>query len=1527
MSAVEVEVLHAASLCYAMQQCAVRWLHGITVRNDGDAPLRDVQVTLTLSGDLAAPWTTVVAEVPARGSVDVPPPDLVLSAAAFANVIERTRVDCTATVVRAGERLATATTAIDVLAWNEWPGLAVLPGLLAAFVQPNHPALPPLLHDVSARLQAATGSAALDGYQSQSLPRARAMLAAVHEAIAALAIAYVQPPPSFEQRGQKVRTPEQALGERLGTCLDLVLLYAAVLEHVGLQPVLVIQRQHAFVGAWLVAGSAPSVAFGPAVEVRKRVELQALAVVECTMACASNAAPFAVAAAAAQKRLLDDDAFVLAIDVAAARQAGIRPLPVRTLAFVPAAELPSAAPASGVVPAVGKVPTVASEPAPPPPPPPPKDRLEHWKQKLLDLSMWNRLLNFAETKKSVRLCAHDVEALEDRLQAGGRVRVFPRPEMGRAGDDPRDLDLASQRAGKDVTAEYLAEELRAGRLRADLDAEELDARLVEIFRHARTSLEESGANTLYLAVGFLKFFESPQSQKPRRAPLLLLPLVVERLSVQDGFRFVLDDAEPRLNQTLLQFLHDFDLRVALGDTPPEGESGVDVRAVLDAFRVAALAMPRWEVEPTACIGFFSFTKYLMWLDLADREGLLQSPVLQHLVERPGIGFAQDAPEVPREQLDATDPAATFCLKDADSSQVAAVLAAAGGRSFVLEGPPGTGKSPTITNLIAQSVATGKRVLFVAEKRAALEVVQRRLAEVGLGPFCLELHSSKSGPKAVLEQLRSALEVGQQREPADWAKVAAELQQARAQLNRLVHDLHRPREHGGSVFAAIAELVRLRGTRVVAMPALAGAAAEKVTQAATAIATLAGCATPLGVPARHAFYGVRRTDWTPALARQVAPMAQRFAAAAQALAAALVPVAAAFGCERLLPAAGPSRNQVAVLLELLRFAKAPSLPPASLVRADWHVVEAALAPALVTGRNRDALWAQLAPRWRRELLALDIDRLHAAAARAADSFFVLGWWRLRPVKAELRASAIGAVGGAAAVRADLELAQRVRAEERSLATHAALAAAVGAHWRSGLADWAQVEQFVQQVRQVRRLLLQLAPGTLVPDAACLEAMARLCEAVASGGNPAGPAIAACERAHDEFVAATAEAQALLDVDENLAFGAADQAGLLPTVVARCERWRSSEPMLRDYCAYQAAANAAVAAGTAPLVADHARGEVASPALVPTFRASFLQAWLDGVHAREPELARFRGLDHERAIARFVELDQRQIRLAAAVVRARLAAAVPQLRDTTVASSELGILEREVKKQRRHKPVRRLLAEIPGLLGRLAPCVLMSPLSVAQFLARGAQRFDLVVFDEASQIPMWDAVGAIGRGASLVCVGDSRQLPPTSFFQRQAQGDEIGSDEIPEDLESVLDECGAAGLPRLHLDWHYRSRHESLIAFSNHHYYKNRLLTFPAPAAIAPGLGVRCVRVAGVYDRAGSQQNRIEAEALVAEVVARLLDPVRARESIGIVTFSQKQQVLIEDLLDQKRREDPAIEAAFGAAAEPLFVKNLENVQCD
>ena len=193
------------------------------------------------------------------------------------------------------------------------------------------------------------------------------------------------------------------------------------------------------------------------------------------------------------------------------------------------------------------------------------------------------------------------------------------------------------------------------------------------------------------------------------------------------------------------------------------------------------------------------------------------------------------------------------------------------------------------------------------------------------------------------------------------------------------------------------------------------------------------------------------------------------------------------------------------------------------------------------------------------------------------------------------------------------------------------------------------------------------------------------------------------------------------------------------------------------------------------------------------------------------------------------------------------------------------------------VRQLFQKISNLLPRLKPCLLMSPMSVAQYLDAGHPAFDIVVFDEASQIPVWDAVGVIARAKQAVIVGDPKQLPPTSFFSKTEDDDDDAQETaLVEDLESILDECIGAGLPTLTLKWHYRSRHESLIAFSNYNYYDNRLLTFPSSQRTGMGVSWRHVS-SGVYDKGKTRTNRAEAEAVVTEVITRLKDPLRSSES--------------------------------------------------
>jgi very-short-patch-repair endonuclease len=389
-----------------------------------------------------------------------------------------------------------------------------------------------------------------------------------------------------------------------------------------------------------------------------------------------------------------------------------------------------------------------------------------------------------------------------------------------------------------------------------------------------------------------------------------------------------------------------------------------------------------------------------------------------------------------------------------------------------------------------------------------------------------------------------------------------------------------------------------------------------------------------------------------------------------------------------------------------------------------------------------------------------------------------------------------------------------------------------------------------------------------------------------------------------------------------------AGETPDAVTEtCRGILPLERRMNLWCAWRKTRNAAMARGLAPLVDAVERGAVAPGRLREAFETGYCRWWLDAMVDGDEVLRSFVSAEQDKRIADFRALDDRFTELTRAYVRANLCAELPAP-DGVTGSSEWGVLRREMQKQRSHMPLRELLGRLPTATAKLAPCLLMSPLSIAQFLAADTAPFDVVVFDEASQIPVWDAIGAIARGRQVVMVGDPKQLPPTAFFDRAEAASDEDSD-VEGDLESILDECLGANLPVINLSWHYRSRHESLIAFSNHRYYEGGLVTFPSP--VTDDRAVSFHHVAdGVYEKGGARINKPEARALVDDLVARLKDPdFRASKlTAGVVTFNSEQQKLIEDLLDEARRKSPDLEQFFAEdVLEPVFVKNLENVQGD
>ncbi|MCC6784483.1 MAG: DUF4011 domain-containing protein, partial [Planctomycetes bacterium] len=1074
---------------------------------------------------------------------------------------------------------------IEVFAIDEWPGLRSLPALLATFVMPNHPAVGGLLARTASRLRQQSGDGALDGYQRRDPARVVALAAAAFAALADCGISYANPPASFADDGQRVRLPDRVLGERVATCLDLALLYAAMLEQCGLHALVVVVEGHAFCGVWTSPDSFATGAVEDGLLLRKRVDLGEIALVEVTGASADGGAEFAAARAAARRHLDDLERFRCAIDLAAARRERILPLPVSADARASAAAVPFEVPVfaaqdSGAEPSPIVAPPAETSPARAPAAP--ESRLERWQRRLLDVGLRNRLVAFRETKRSLRVLGHDLALFEDALADGAAFTFQPRGESTDAAH-ARDRELHRTRTGVDLEANFLVEELARGRLHAPLDAAELERRLLETWRDARTTLEESGVNTLCLALGMLVWFESPSSGTPRKAPILLVPVELERISVREGFRLKRADDDVSLNETLLEKLRtEFGIETRGLDELPEDEHGIDVAEVLRRFRKLVRDVPRWDVVDEAWVAPFSFTKFLMWRDLAGRASELRAHrIVQHLVERPGAGFEPDADFVAAEDLDdELPPHATFCPLDADSSQLAAVAAAGAGRSFVLEGPPGTGKSQTIANLIAQCLATGKRVLFVAEKMAALEVVKRRLDKVGLGPFCLELHSNKTSKREVLDALRRALETANAREPEAWSALAARLAESRSELNGFVRALHRVRSFGESVFGAQAQLIAHREAPRIAIDVDAGTIdAAWVARRREAIDRARTACTALGVPDAHPLGAVRRTHCDASLPERAADAAglvlERWAACEVAARSAGAELA---GLDVLaLPESAHAalRELVTALIE----SEGPA--PSLLLEPDFAAIEARAREHIEELRARDALRAHVRVGFGDAVLGLDLEACLAELRRAAASVWPLSWWRARAARARLQAFAAGgALGTPAELIAHVEQALELKQRNAALASpgHAGRAVFGERLWNGGEPAAAKApsaqERLAAVIEWARRTRRALAGVTAALPPALVEPVRARCASLAAGaaeelgaGSRCGEALRAWLRALEAHDSARQALDGLLELDAERAW----RSGTAPYAAhqrTRAAAIRAAAPRLFDFCHWRA-----------------------------------------------------------------------------------------------------------------------------------------------------------------------------------------------------------------------------------------------------------------------------------------------------------------------------------------------------------------------
>lgn len=1479
-------------LTYAIVYNGVNIIHDVCIKNVSETDLDNLMVRISSDNELIENFEMAVEKIRSGEEVHLKNLKISINAGYLASLTERSTCLLTVGIDWNEECLLSETLTITALAFDQWPGLQYTPELLAAFSMPNHPVVTSMLQLASKYLEKWTGDPSLAGYQFGDPNRVKDMAAAAYAAIQQKNITYAEPPSSFEEFGQRIRLADAVLSQHLGTCMDMTLLYTACLEAMGLNPIIVMMKGHIFAGVWLVEDSFSDMLMDDPSQLEKRMSrgIQEILVIECTAMCAGKSTNFDEAVALAERQVAHYGNFAFAIDVKRARSMGVRPLPVRIktengfeVQHEDRAEKDITSAARNRV-EIYDISAISQKQQ--------ITKLTQWERKLLDLSLRNMLINMRMTKAVVPLLSSDICLLEDALSDGEEFQVMPRPaEMSISGDGGLPVEALGDLG---PFADFIALESRHHKLHSFYTEKELNSCLTKMYRSAKTSMEENGASTLYLALGLLRWVESKKNGAVRYAPIVLVPVDIARKSASKGYAMHMRDEDAQINITLLEFLkQSYDLQIYGLNPPPMDEHGLDLPKIFAMIRQAVKELPMWNVVETGFIGNFSFSQFVMWNDIHSNSTFLENNKIVRSLMKGAVDWECAIPGT----VD-TDEA---CLPvTADASQLRAINMAASDVSFVLHGPPGTGKSQTITAMIANALTKGKTVLFVAEKMAALEVVQKRLEALGIQDFCLELHSNKSTKKAVLDQLKRGLEISALKTNTDYQERIQDIRKMREELDAYMKALHRKRRFGRSIRQLIDtyELIPEQNTSVRFDHAYVSILTESdLDHQRHSLERLVAAGKEIGHPHNHPLQTVHKLEYSQRLKFDLESVIRQYMDSLSKLQTYVTDFAELLGLETPV-----SEREWKALIDYAQGVIILESIPSFLRQSDSVECEFTV-PELYLSKQQEfeKKKTDMLRNWNENFLSIDMNIYRDKYDQANKKFFGKGK-ALEALRSELQtfASFIVETERIPVYLTDVTVYQQESRRMRDAKE------ALPYEWKEILKDnsteeklWAYKINVMRQLQIIRQISGQVRT---LENTGKLEIGISKAKELTTVWNHAQ--------------AAECEVSELLDVTFETG-----EAEWLDGRLKLCACILENASSIKDWIIYRKNSEECRERGLAP-VCDVYENGLSHEEVIPVYLKSMYRSIILSVIEEEPILNEFTGAAFNEKIAQFKKLDQECMELTKEEMLCRLTNQIPSSQESVNINKEMNILRRAISSNGRGVSVRALFEQIPHILTRVCPCMLMSPISVSQYLKADNDLFDIVIFDEASQLPTCKAVGVLARGKNAVIVGDPNQMPPTSFFA----GNTIDEDNLEiEDLDSVLDDCLALGMPSAYLRWHYRSRHESLIAFSNKEFYENSMLTFPS--VNDRERKVSLVKAEGFFDRGKSRINMGEAKALVAEVKRRYQNDTLRDQTIGVVTFNISQQTLIEDLLQEEYEKDEAFDKWANEGAEPVFVKNLENVQGD
>ncbi|BBM81815.1 DNA helicase [Candidatus Uabimicrobium amorphum] len=1169
-------------------------------------------------------------------------------------------------------------------------------------------------------------------------------------------------------------------------------------------------------------------------------------------------------------------------------------------------------------------------------------QLQLARQSLLDLTMRNRLINYQpSSSRSVQIIDDNPHSAYEFLVIKGKnidikpgrppEKVEEKVNTEQENEDQKNEDqeneeqqiedeqAAQQKREYEERLERQREQRREyeekrgrGMRHSDLKSKDLEKRMFNTYQKARMIIEEQGYTALFVAAGFLRWVDDKESCF---SPLILIPVELFRTRVGRSFKMRWTGEDIITNISLQAKLKEEG--IALPDFEmPDRISGVD-KYIKEINKIIA-EQEQWQVEDDVYLDFFSFTKFVMYNDLAPEawpEDM--TPAKHHLIQ--SIFYSQEnAPE--NEATEFNAPLKDlYHVMDTDASQMAIIEDAKRGKNLVVEGPPGTGKSQTITNIIAEFMAREKSVLFVSEKMAALEVVKSRLDKIGLGDFCLELHSRKARKQDVLNELQRTLSIPGPQKP-EMEEKFIQIESLRNELNEYVDilqnpigeiglspfDLHLMRESARQHFDS-EDIPRMtfREIENVAVEDW-----EKAKSLCISFSQALEVVQPVSShPWRECAPGMILPSDEDSIKKQLVNTLAHIESVRESV---------EFLQKTTHVAMPDNLENISKTIEATNLmADIRKISQKVIEHREWENPTGRPQHLIEQVEKAQQLKKDILEKFEERVLSKNVPEVLREFKHSAMKFVPSLNGRFRYLRWDIRFwYKDHAKRPPQQVILDLEQVndylnlvhdiQQKYQEGTNLFDFL---------WQSENSDTKALRLFMQWMEKLKFFLSRkiLLPESLeVLEEGVVPEDIRLCAQQIAASQDS------LEKDLDELFGKIGA-----KIDKT--FGCQLQNVPISTLSQQIQLWLKEIHHLQrwsQYYSFRKQCSDTIAYSMVDIIDEDL---LTHEDVIPCLEANLADALLEHAFIKYPFLANFISKLHESKIKRFCELDKEIIYYNRYRLSHKLHSLRPQVLGGASPNSEAGILLSEFNRKRGHMPIRKLMTLAGHLIQKVKPCFMMSPLSIAKFLDPRNVRFDVIIFDEASQVRPEDALGALLRGDQVIIMGDSQQLPPTSFFDSIIQETESEIATIS-DMESILHQCKRT-FPTRMLTNHYRSRHESLIAVSNKQFYHNNLTVFPSPVSHSSRLGLHLNYLKNtVYDRGGSRMNLNEARSVAKAVTEHYRNS--PEKSLGVGTFNIQQQQAILQEIELEMIKYPEVEEAINSNIyEPFFVKNLETIQGD